>query len=173
MAGCQAWNRKVNSRSGPSTSSDGLPLTVLLDTIRMVVVVFTVGGGTGVAVVGLLLLLLLIRRRRPTNHHHNNNNNNYYYRYYHYVDDNYDNDNDNRIQRRNSRFLHSPHSAANRLQHELSRGPGAIVCKSRATYGALITCYMSCKRATRYEGTAQLLTLTEFNSRLLELYFIG
>ena len=37
-------------------------------------------------------------------------------------------------------FLQSPHSAANLLQHVRSSGPGAIVCKSRATHRALITC---------------------------------
>ena len=37
-------------------------------------------------------------------------------------------------------FLQSPHSAANCLQHARSSGPGAIVCKSRATHRALITC---------------------------------
>ena len=41
-------------------------------------------------------------------------------------------------------FLQSPHSAANRLQHVRSSGPGAIVCKSRATHRALITCQVSC-----------------------------
>ena len=41
-------------------------------------------------------------------------------------------------------FLQSPHSAANCLQHARSSGPGAIVCKSRATHPALITCNMSC-----------------------------
>ena len=41
-------------------------------------------------------------------------------------------------------FLQSPHSAANRLQHARSSGPGAIVCKSCATHRALITCNMSC-----------------------------
>ena len=46
----------------------------------------------------------------------------------------------NRIQRRNSRFLQSPHNAANSLQYVRSSGPGAIVCKSRATHRALITC---------------------------------
>ena len=40
--------------------------------------------------------------------------------------------------------LKSPHYAANRLQHIRSSGPGAIVCKSRATHRALITCNMSC-----------------------------
>ena len=37
-------------------------------------------------------------------------------------------------------FLQSPHSAANCLQHARSSGPGTIVCKSRATHRALITC---------------------------------
>ena len=37
-------------------------------------------------------------------------------------------------------FLQSPRSAANCLQHARSSGPGAIVCKSRATHRALITC---------------------------------
>ena len=37
-------------------------------------------------------------------------------------------------------FLQSPHSAANRLRHVRSSGPGAIVCKSRATHTAFITC---------------------------------
>ena len=37
-------------------------------------------------------------------------------------------------------FSQSPHSAANRLQHVRSSGPGAIVCKPRATRRALITC---------------------------------
>ena len=37
-------------------------------------------------------------------------------------------------------FLQSPHSAANFLQHVRSSSTGAIVCKSRATHRALITC---------------------------------
>ena len=37
-------------------------------------------------------------------------------------------------------FLQSPHSAMNCLQHVRSSGRGAIVCKSRATHRALITC---------------------------------
>ena len=37
-------------------------------------------------------------------------------------------------------FLQSPHSAANCLQHVRSSGPDAIVCKSRATHRAFITC---------------------------------
>ena len=41
-------------------------------------------------------------------------------------------------------FLQIPHCAANRLQHERSSGPGAIVWKSRATQRTLITCNMPC-----------------------------
>ena len=41
-------------------------------------------------------------------------------------------------------FLQSLHCAANRLQHVRSSGPGAIVCKSRATHPALIMCNMPC-----------------------------
>ena len=37
-------------------------------------------------------------------------------------------------------FLQSPHSAANCLQHVRSSGPGTIVCESRATRRALVTC---------------------------------
>ena len=37
-------------------------------------------------------------------------------------------------------FLQSPHCAANRLQHVRSSGPGAIVCKSRAT--RRVTCHV-------------------------------
>ena len=50
------------------------------------------------------------------------------------------NNNDNRIERRNSRFLLSPDCAAKCLQHVRSSGPGVIVCWSRATLRALITC---------------------------------
>ena len=41
-------------------------------------------------------------------------------------------------------FLQYPHCDSNRLQHIRSSGPGAIMCKSRATHRALITNNMSC-----------------------------
>ena len=65
----------------------------------------------------------------------------------------------------------SPHCAANCLQRVSSSGPGSIVCKSRATHRALVTSSMSF--ATWYEGTAQLLSLTELKSHLFYLCFIG
>ena len=76
-------------------------------------------------------------------------------------------DNNDRIERGNSRFLQSPHCATNYLQHIRSRGPGEIVCKSRATHRALTTCNILC--ATWYEWTAQLLSLTEFKSHSFQI----
>ena len=43
-----------------------------------------------------------------------------------------------------SEFLQSPRCDANCLQYVRSSGQGAIVCKSRATHRALITCNVSC-----------------------------
>ena len=48
-------------------------------------------------------------------------------------------DNDH-VQRHNSRFLQSPHCAANCLQHILSSGMGTIMCKSSTTHQLLISC---------------------------------
>ena len=88
-----------------------------------------------------------------------------------YNDDDDDDDDDNDDDSRNSRFIQSPHCAANCLQHVRSCGQGAIACKSRATHRALalITCNMSC--AAWYEGTAQLLSLTELKSHLFQLFY--
>ena len=77
----------------------------------------------------------------------------------------------NRIQRRYLTFLQSPYSTANCLQHVRSSGPGAIVCKSCATQRVSRASAML--RATWYEGTAQLLSLTELKPHIYELYFIG
>ena len=41
--------------------------------------------------------------------------------------------------------------------------------KSRTAHRALITCNMP--YATRYEGTTQLLSLTEFESFILDLFY--
>ena len=54
------------------------------------------------------------------------------------------NNNNTCIQRRNSRFFTILHCAVNHLQHVRSSDLDAIMCKSRATYRALITCNMSC-----------------------------
>ena len=55
-------------------------------------------------------------------------------------------------------FLQSLHSAANHLQHVRSSGPGAIVCKSRATHRALITCkcHVTCQVVRRDSSAIKL-----------------
>ena len=55
-------------------------------------------------------------------------------------------------------FLQSPYCAANGLQHICSSGPGAIMCITSSAYHVQLV--VLC--ATRYEGTAQLLSLTQF-----------
>ena len=70
--------------------------------------------------------------------------------------------NNNDIEKLIWRFLLSTHSTSNCLQPVNSGGQGAVVCKSRATHRALITCNMS--SATWYEGTAQLLRLARLKS---------
>ena len=62
-------------------------------------------------------------------------------------------------------LLQSSRYAVNCLQHLRSSSQGTTVCKSRATQPAPITCNVSC--ATWYDGTAQLLSLTELKSHLL------
>ena len=69
-------------------------------------------------------------------------------------------------------FLQSPHSAANCLQHVRSSGPGAIVCKHVQHIERLSRASVML-RATWYEGTAQLLSLTELKSHLFELYLVS
>ena len=68
--------------------------------------------------------------------------------------------------------LQSPHSAANCLQHVRSSGPGAIVCKSRATHRALITCkcHVTCHLVRR---DSSAISLTELKSHLFELYLLA
>ena len=90
----------------------------------------------------------------------NNNNNN--------------NNNNNRTERRSLRFfiISSPRHESSPTRTVRSSGPGAIVCKSGATSSAYHVQQVVIS-ATWYEGTAQLLSLTEFKSHLFELYFIG
>ena len=90
-------------------------------------------------------------------------------------DDNKNNDNNNDnddgcIERPKSKFF-----AISSLRRELSptyaqEARAQSCAKSRATHGAFITCNMSC--ATRCEGTAKPLSLTEFKSHLFQPYFL-
>ena len=102
--------------------------------------------------------------RRDNNNNNNNNNND---------NNNNNNDNNNRIERRNSRLF-----TISSLRREPSptrtlKWPGRnrvqITCNTPSAYHVQHVVL----RATRYEGTAQLLSLTEYKSHLFELYFIG
>ena len=73
--------------------------------------------------------------------------------------------------RRIQDFLQSPHCTTKRLQHVHSCGLGAIVCKSHRAL--IIYVQHAVLYATWCEGTAQLLSLTEFKLHLSELNFIG
>ena len=70
-------------------------------------------------------------------------------------------------------FLQSPHSAANCLQRVGSSGPGAIVCKSRATHRALITCkcHVTC-HLVRRDSSAINFDRVEI-AFIWAFYFIG
>ena len=69
-------------------------------------------------------------------------------------------------------FLQSPHSAENCLQHVRSSGPGAIVCKSRATHRALITCKCHVKRhLVRRDSSAIKFDRVEI--AFIWAYFVG
>ena len=83
------------------------------------------------------------------------------------------NNNNNRIQRRYSRFF-----TISSQRRELSptrtlewprRNRLQITCNTSSAHHVQHVVL----RATWYEGTAQLLSLTEFKSHLFELYFVG
>ena len=95
-------------------------------------------------------------RNNGTNNNNDDNNNN-------------NNNDNNRIQRHSSRFfIQSPHCATNRLQWP-ERNPVQNTCNtSRAYHVQHVVLF-----APWYEGTAQLLSLTELKLHLFELYFIG
>ena len=62
------------------------------------------------------------------------------------------------------RDLQSPHCTTICLEHIHCSGQGAMVYKSHTIHGALLMCNVLC--GMWYEGTAQLLSLTEFESHL-------
>ena len=101
------------------------------------------------------------------NNNNNNNNNTD-------DEDEDDDDDDDRTERRKSRFLQSLHCAAHcPCPLWPGRNHVQIMCKSCANHVQHVESlpYISC--ATCYEETVQLLNLTEFESHLFWLYFIG
>ena len=69
-------------------------------------------------------------------------------------------------------FLQSPHSAANCL-NMYAQVARAQPCANHVQHIERLSHASVMLRATWYEGTAQLLSLTELKSHLFELYFIG
>ena len=71
-------------------------------------------------------------------------------------------------------LLQSPHSAANCLQHVRVSGPGAVVCKSRATQRALITCkcHVTC-HLVRRDSSAIKFDRDEIASNLVLFHWLN
>ena len=82
------------------------------------------------------------------------------------------NNNNNRIQRRNSRFftISSQRRELSQMYVQVAR---AQPCANHVQHIERLSRASVMFRATWYKGTAQLLSLTELKSHLFELYFIG
>ena len=82
--------------------------------------------------------------------------------------------NNNRIQRRNSRFFTISSQRRELSPTRTLKWPGRNRVQTTCTTSSARFSRASVMlRATWYEGTAQLLSLTELKSHLFELYFIG
>ena len=75
--------------------------------------------------------------------------------------------NNNRIQRRYLRFFTISSQCRELSPTRTLKWPGHVQHIERLSRASVVL------RATWYEGTAQLLILTELKSHLFELYFIG
>ena len=89
----------------------------------------------------------------------NNNNNN--------------NNNNNRIQRRYSRFFYNLLTAPWTISNTYTQVARAQPCANHVKHIERLSHASVMLRATWYEGTAQLWSLTELKLHLFELYFIG
>ena len=88
----------------------------------------------------IIIVMIIIHHTATTNSNNGNSNDND-------GDDDGDDDDNNNKQHSKAQieiFFQSPHCAANFLKHVHSCGQGAIVCESRATHQALITCNVFC-----------------------------
>ena len=86
---------------------------------------------------------------------------------------NNNNNNDNRIQRRYSRFFYNLLTAPRTVCNTYAQVAWAQPCVNHVQHIERLSRASVILRATWYEGTAQLLSLTELKSHLFELYFIG
>ena len=83
------------------------------------------------------------------------------------------NNNNNRIQRRYSRFFYNLLTALRTVSDTYAQVAQAQPCANHMQHIERLSRASVMLCATWYEGTAQLLNLTELNSHLFELYFIG
>ena len=81
--------------------------------------------------------------------------------------------NNNRIQRRYSRLFYNLLTAPRAASNTYTQVARAQSCANHMQHIERLSRASVMLRATWYEGTAQLLSLTELKSHLFELYFIG
>ena len=86
---------------------------------------------------------------------------------------NNNNDNNNRIQRRCLRFVYNLLTALQTLSNRYAQVARAQSCANHVQHIERLSRASVMLCATWYEGTAQLLSLTELKSHLFQLYFIG
>ena len=84
-----------------------------------------------------------------------------------------DNNNNNSIQRRYSRFFTISSQRRELSPTRTLKWPGRNTCANHVQHIERLSRANVMLRATWYEGTAQLLSLTEVKSHLFELYFIS
>ena len=77
----------------------------------------------------------------------------------------------NRIQRRYSRFFYNLLTAPRTVSNTYAQVARAQPCANHVQHIECLSSASVMLRATWYEGTAQLLSLTELKSDLFELYF--
>ena len=83
------------------------------------------------------------------------------------------NNNNNRIQRRYSRFFYNLLTAPRTVSNTNAQVARAQSYANHMQHIKRLSRANVMLRATWYEGTAQLLSLTELKSHLFEFYFIG
>ena len=86
---------------------------------------------------------------------------------------NNNNNNNNRIERRYLRFFYNLLTVPWAVSNTYAQVARAQLCANHVQHIERISRASVMLRATWYEGTAQLLSLTELKSHLFELYFIG
>ena len=85
----------------------------------------------------------------------------------------FNNNHNNRIQRRKSRYFYNLLTAPRTVSNTYLKWPWRKLVQIKCNTSSAYHVQHVVLRATWYEGTVQLLSLTEFKSHLFELYLIG